>query len=295
MEIIPAPPTDQIKPVDNIRTCTFFIVRELLDQGRLKNALDDLIRHHWRKLGGRLVSRPRDKRLEYQVPDKFDDHHVLFNWSSATYGHSIDKVPAVVCSPPQDRGVLLLPPVEEVDSRFRPAEWPLHRRDEPPDAPLLYVHLSLFEDATIICISAPHALGDQMGLGNMMRAWLGLVDGKTPPPMVGYRGDLMPGADRPYADWPRHEVCRKGKQRILGMVEYFLVLIIVILDLAVNPREKRHVMFIPLPLIRSLRERYSKTLAEKHSDFTRISDGDVVTAIAFKVRLTNAPPNVYHS
>jgi hypothetical protein len=81
MEVVPVLPTDQPKPPDNIRTRTFFIVDEQLDEDILRNALDRMIRDHWRKLGARLFKQPQDGVLEWHLPKTFDEKYVLFRWS----------------------------------------------------------------------------------------------------------------------------------------------------------------------------------------------------------------------
>lgn len=282
MDVIPVPLGDQLKPQQNIRTRTFFIVQECLDEDVLRTSLDRLIRDHWRKLGGRLVTR-KDGLLEYHVPNQFDERHALFQWSSQEYGYSIDKVASEIRAPATDKGPQMLPSMNVVDSWFRPPEWPYHCSDEQPNSPFLYVHLSLFSDATVICMGIPHPVADQMGVSNIMSAWLDLVEGKEPPPFVGYEEDILPGSDRAYEDYPKSETFRKGRQRIFRRGEYFFVVLPFIPDLVINSKEDTCILFLPLPLIQSLRERYSKTLTGKHADFSRISDGDVISSIMVKV------------
>ncbi|KAG6028240.1 hypothetical protein E4U41_000726 [Claviceps citrina] len=282
MEVIPCAAIDQLKPVDNIRTRTFFIVDECLDENALRTSLDRLIRHHWRKLGGRLVTRPKDGLLEYHIPKTFGPDDILFHWSAQEYDHSIDKIASAIRSPPLDKGPQLLPPLDMIDSWFRPSDWPFDRREEPPDSPLLYLHLSLFTDATVLATSAPHTLADQMGLANILKACMGLVQGREPPPFVGYEGDVLPGSGKTCTDYPRSELFRKGRQRLRKPGEYPFVLLPLLPDLIFH-REKHALLFLPLQLIRSLREKWSRSLAEKHSDFSRLSDGDVITAIVVKL------------
>jgi hypothetical protein len=282
MEVISIPLTDQQKPVSNIRTRTFFILDDRLDEDILKNALDRLIRDHWRKLGARLVTRPKDKLLEYHLPQTFGEKYVLFKWSSEEYDHSIDKVVPLLKTPPPEKGVALLPPVDSIDSLLRPADWPFEQKDEPPNAPLLYIHLSLFTDATAIAISCPHAVADQFGMANIVKAWLGLTRGEAPPSMVGYNEDVLANG-KSYADYPKEKVFRKGRIRVRRHMEYFFVVLGFIPELVVNRKESSHTVFFPLPLVQSLRERHSKMLAEKYGVDPGISNGDILTGILTKV------------
>jgi hypothetical protein len=187
MDVIPVPLTDQPNPINILRTRTFFISGSVLDNESLRNALDQLIRNHWRKLGARLVSSSGGKSLEYHLPHKFEKDHVLFNWSSETKDQSIRNVVdlSTVLSPGPN--VAFLPSMDAIEKLLRPADWPYDRKVEPADAPLLYIHLTNFNDATAVAMNCPHTLADQFGVANIVKAWLGICEGKIPPPMVGYR------------------------------------------------------------------------------------------------------------
>ncbi|KAG5918834.1 hypothetical protein E4U42_006722 [Claviceps africana] len=282
MDVIPCTFADLGISMTNIRTRTFFIVKECLDEDALRTSLDCLIRNHWRKLGGRLVAR-KDGHLEYHIPKTFDQDYALFNWSAQEHHQSIEKVASAIRSPPLDKGPQFLPSLSIIDSWFRPADWPYDRRDGPPDAPMLYVHVSLFDDATVITIGHPHSLADQMGLANIIKAWMGLIEGKEPPAFVGYEGnDLLPGSDKTYKDYPKSEIFRKGQQRIYRTGERPLVLLPLLPDLLLR-KEESHLLFLPLQLVGALRDKWSASLAEEHDDFTRISDGDVIVALLSKL------------
>lgn len=285
MEVIPASPNDQQKPISNIRTRTFFILEDRLDESILKTALDRLIRDHWRKLGARLVARAKDGLLEYHLPQTFDEDYILFEWSSTDFGHSIDKCPELSffnLPPPAEDGITLLPAIENVDKVVRPSTWPYERKDEPPNAPLLYVHLSLFTDATVIALSFPHALCDQYGVGNIMRAWLGITKGIDPPAMVGQNEDVLSGG-KPYNDYPKEEICRKGYVRVRRTLEYPLVIMGFLTDLILHRSEAPHIVYFPRPFLQSLRDRYSKELTEKYGADPGLGSGDIILAILTKV------------
>lgn len=282
MDIISIPLTDQLKPIPDLRTRTFFILNDRLDEEKLKNALDTLVRHHWRKLGARLVTRPKDGLLEYHLPSKFEEKYILFNWSSQEYDHSIDKVPSFPKATPPENGLALLPHLQSVESWLRPADWPLNRITEPPNVPLLYVHISLFADATSVGVSCPHVVVDQFGLANIIRAWLGLVKGDAPPPMIGFEDDIF-GDEKPYADYTKNEVVRKGKMRVRRRMEYPFILMGFIPELIMHSKEDSYTLFLPLSLVQSLRERHSKTLTEKYGADPGITNGDIISAILLKV------------
>ncbi|TAQ86634.1 hypothetical protein B7494_g5046 [Chlorociboria aeruginascens] len=281
MEVIPIPLNDQLKPIENIRTRTYFILDRCLDEGILKNALESLIREHWRKLGARVIRRPKDGVLEYHLPKTFDEKYALFNWSSQEYDHSIDKVPSFPKATPCEEGVTLLPPLDSVESWFKPSTWPFERKDDPPNSPLLYVHISLFADTTVIGINVPHMLVDQFGMGNILKAWSRLISGQGPPPMIGGDSDIFADV-KLHADYPKKEVARKGRMRVRGRMEYPFVILGYIPEFILHPKEVNHTLFLPLPLVESLREKFKRELVQKYGAEPGISNGDVITAIIFK-------------
>ncbi|CEJ89393.1 hypothetical protein VHEMI05237 [[Torrubiella] hemipterigena] len=179
-----------------------------------------------------------------------------------------------------------MPSIAEVDSWFKPADWPFHRTDDSADSPIIYAHLSLFTDATVICTSIPHATCDQMGLSQIVNAWLGLAEGIQPKPLTPSDQDVLPGKSRSYS---KAEISRKGRQRVMGKGEYALVVMPFIPDLVLNSKEEPCTLFFPHELVKSLRKRHSEALREKHGNLPRISDGDILAAVLLKFcRLTKS-------
>ncbi|KFY92834.1 hypothetical protein V498_04711 [Pseudogymnoascus sp. VKM F-4517 (FW-2822)] len=281
MDIIPVPLTDQPKPVPSIRTRTFFVLNDQLDEEILRNSLDTLIRNHWQKLGARFTTRRDDGWIEYHLPLTFDDNYALFNWTSKQYDHSIDKIPSFPRPPAPEKGIVLLPHLRTIEEWFRPADWPIECERDELDKPLIYAQVSLFADATVIAISVPHVLGDQLGLANIIKAWLGIIGGVTPPPMVGIKDDIFANM-KDYADYPPQDVKRKGRAVVRTWWEYPLVILGLIPELIRDRVEDSYTLFIPVPLVESLRERYGKELAGKYGENPSITNGDVVSAILLK-------------
>ena len=281
MEVIPVLPTDQLKPVDSIRTRTFFIVDAQLDESILRTALDRLIRDHWRNLGARLLRRPHDGVLEWHLPKTFDEKYVLFRWSSKQYDHSIDKTGLPKTTPP-GQGVVLLPSPENFDKWFRPADWPYFTQDE-PDAPLLLVHISAFtNDTAVVAISCPHTAADQYGVSNIMKAWLGLAKGVVPPPMLGFNEDVIPKGKN-YNEYPNQEIVRKGRMRVRRTGEFPLIILAAIPEMVLHSEETGHSLFVPVPVVEAMKERYTKALKDKYGTDPGLTNGDVLTGILTKV------------
>jgi hypothetical protein len=283
MEVIQVPPADRLKPVDILRSRTFFILNDCLDEELLKTALDRLIREHWRKLGARLVT-GKDGLLEYHLPRTFDPKYTLFSWSSQSYGRSIENAASLPRATAPAKGATLHPPLSSMEGWLAPSTWPVNRKDEAPDAPLLYIHLSKFNDATIVGINCPHVVGDQFGLANIVRAWLGQTRGEAPPPMIGAHEDVL-ASGKAYADYRKEEVRRKGKIKVRRRFEYPFVIMGFIPELVMHKKEVGYTVFLPLPLLESLRERHGKTIEKTYGSNPGISTGDIITGILCKVSL----------
>ncbi|KFX93509.1 hypothetical protein V490_04807 [Pseudogymnoascus sp. VKM F-3557] len=292
MDIIPIPLIDQQKPIASIRTRTYFVLNDLLDEEILRKSLDTLIREHWQKLGARFKARRKDGRLEYHLPPTFDDNYELFNWTSKQYDHSIEKVPSFPRPTAPEKGIALLPHIHTVEEWFKPADWPLECERDELDRPLIYAQVSLFVDATVIALSLPHVFSDQLGLANIIKAWIGIIGGVTPPPMVGFKDDVF-ATMKDYADYPPQDVRRKGRMAVRKWGEYPLVILGFLPELIRDRAEDAYTVFLPAPLVESLRERHGKELAEKYGENIDITNGDIVSGILLKfTRMGYASPKM---
>lgn len=294
VETIPVSLTDQHRPIPNIRTRTFFIVKARLDAGALKKGLDTLIREHYRKLGGRLVLNNATDMWEYRVPSTFPpaEQYELFLWSTESKAQSIDAAaPDLMKTPPVETsegggGIAFLPPVTDYDAEFRPSSWPYDFDEGPKDSPILFFHLTLYEDATVIAISLPHVVGDQLGTASIMRAWMTVMAGQAPPALL--EEDPMPQG-REFSSLTKDEARKKGKMRVRRTGEYPLVILGFIPDLVFNKEEAHHIMFLPMTTVKSLRARITKALQANGGD-PGISDNDVITAVLAKLSRAHKGP-----
>ncbi|KAH7240766.1 Aldehyde/histidinol dehydrogenase [Fusarium redolens] len=284
--IIPVSWSDQPNPIPNLRTRTFFITDHPLDEQILKNGLDKLIRNHWRKLGARLSPSHGDTRLEYHLPHVFPDNYELFKWSSVSAGYSYGETYELSKILHPGDGINVLPAIERIDARVRPHDWPFERKDEPPDSPLLYVHLTRFSDGAVLAMSVPHVFADQGGLANIVKAWLAVIEGKTPPEMMGYKDDVL-GSEK-LSNLEADPGERIGRMRIRSMKDQALVTGRIALDLVRDRKEESRTVFLPMQVVKNLREKVRERLDGKHIFASEISNGDIITAIFTKLVRINS-------
>ncbi|KAF5717855.1 hypothetical protein FMUND_5525 [Fusarium mundagurra] len=281
MEVIPVSWSDQPNPIPNLRTRTFFITDHPLDEQILKNGLDELIRNHWRKLGARIFPSRGDTRLEYHLPHVFPDDYELFKWSSVSAGYSYGETYEMSKILHPGDGVAFLPNMETIDARLRPQDWPYERKDEPPNSPLLYVHLTTFSDGAALAMSVPHVFADQGGLANIVKAWLAVIEGKVPPEMTGYKDDVLAGEKLSNAEVKQNE--RIGRMRIRSKKDQALVVGRIALDLIKDRKEDSRLVFLPIQVVQNLRDKARERLDGKHALASEISNGDIITAIFTKL------------
>ncbi|KAI1045059.1 hypothetical protein LB505_009368 [Fusarium chuoi] len=285
MEIIPVSWSDQPNPIPNLRTRTFFITDHPLDEQVLKTGLDKLIRNHWRKLGARIFPSRGDTRLEYHLPHVFPDDYELFKWSSVSAGYSYGETHELSKILHPGDGVAFLPDMETIDARLRPKDWPYERKDEPPNSPLLYVHLTKFSDGAALAMSVPHVFADQGGLANIIKAWLTVIEGKTPPEMIGYKDDVL-GSEK-LSNIEAGLGDRIGRMRIRSIKDQAMVIGRIALDLWKDKKEESRLVFLPIQVVQNLRDNVRGRLDGKHDLAGEISNGDIITAIFTKLARIN--------
>ncbi|KAL6912509.1 hypothetical protein FSST1_010269 [Fusarium sambucinum] len=280
MEKIPVSWSDQPNPIPNLRTRTFFITDHPLDEEVLKDGLESLIKNHWQKLGAGLVLSEK-QGLEYHLPHVFSDGYEIFRWSSVSAGYSYGETHEMSKIVHPGDSITFLPAMDRIDKLARPQDWPFESKDDPPNSPLLFIHLTKFSDGAILAISVPLVLADQGGVANIVKAWLSVIDGKTPPEMVGLKEDVL-GSER-LSNVKVEQKDRIGRMRIRSKKDQALVVGRILLDMAKEKKEKSHVIFLPLRVVSNLREKVKKSLEGKHIPADEISNGDIITAIFTKL------------
>lgn len=281
--LIPLEPKDQWKPVANIRSLLFLVVRQQLDQNVMQDALDRLIRNHLPILGARLERQGRKKMLVYRLPDPFPDQYDLFRWSAESLSSSLDTARLLPAKMPADGGerVFMGPAsVREMEAQWIPTDWPVERNHEKPGTPLLLVHITSYTDATIVALNLPHAVADQMGYGSLIRAWMDLADGREPAPFVEPQTGRFDGQ----TSISSQELRRKGCFRIMGRLEKLVLMANLISQLAKEPKEEHRTVFIPESVVDELRCRLDKAIKAEYGDVSTITNGDVIASILAKVR-----------
>lgn len=278
--IIPLSAKDQWRPIHNIRTLVFIVVRDVLDDELMRTSLDKLIRNHIPILGARVKSSGADGLLQYHLITPFPENHELFSWSTSNIDSTLEEANLVPERNPQ-RGITILQDVTVMEKRWIPSDWPVRRDQDKPDTPLLLVHLTHYKDATIISLNLLHCVSDQMGFGSLINSWIDIMKGKEPQPFI----ELPEGGLDGDKDITFKELHKKYEYRLRTKRERAEVLIGIVPELVARPKETRCTIFLPVGIVNGLRDKWRKELKAKHgSDAANITNGDVLVGIVAKVR-----------
>ncbi|KAF5530828.1 succinate-semialdehyde dehydrogenase [Fusarium mexicanum] len=208
-----------------------------------------------------------------------------FKWSSVSAGYSYGETYELSKILHPGDCVAFLPNMETIDARLRPKDWPYERKDEPPDSPLLYVHLTKFSDGAALAMSVPHVFADQGGLANIVKAWLTVIEGKIPPEMTGYKCDVLGGEKLSNVEVKQIE--RIGRMRIRSKKDQALVIGRIALDLLKDKKEESRLVFLPKQVVQNLRDKARERLDGKHALASEINNSGIVTAIFTKLARIN--------
>jgi hypothetical protein len=157
------------------------------------------------------------------------------------------------------------------------------------DVPQLSIHITSFNDATLVALSWPHTLMDVMGQQALMHGWSLVLAGRESevPPMLGARDDAICAA----ADVPvEKEEFRLGQKQLKGwaMLNFGLRFA---WDLLWNRVVETRTVFLPKRVVAELRRKAEDGLTVKDAGEEKpfISEGDVLTAWATRAVASSLP------
>ncbi|KAL0932131.1 BCL5p [Colletotrichum truncatum] len=290
--------TDDIYPLhmlDDTKTLRGIVVTwtlrfdDVLDPEKLHKSLIRLLEiGDWRKIGGRLRMK-EDGGLEIHVPQAFTTERPALSYShehiySNIADHSVGKtLPKATDGPSIQSG-------PQCFRSFAAREGAPAALDDFifSDIPQLSLHITSFNDATLIGLSWPHTLMDVMGQQALLQGWSLVLAGRASdvPQVLGAREDVICAAQS------GHEEKEEFKLRDKVMGGWGLVTFGVrfALDMMRNPAVETRTIFLPQRAIKKLRQEAESDLAHSDSDKPPfVSDGDILTAWATRAVASSLP------
>ncbi|KAE8141774.1 hypothetical protein BDV38DRAFT_295617 [Aspergillus pseudotamarii] len=295
-------PTDRIVPLrywDDLHylrsLCHDFTFRfdDVLDASKLEAALDRLMETgNWGQLGARLRLNDSGK-LEYHIPAEYDKStRPAFGFTTAEYGIGINEHPLGARLPKtgQDQSVLspscaeFAPLVRHPDSPRELADWIYS------DRPQLHVHVTIFQDATLLTVSYLHTLFDAVARTNFFKAWIAVLEGREGevPPFVPFDQDPLCDLGK---DVPRESYTHFG--RLVAGLSLVLFGLRYLFELFWFRKEEEHPIRVPGHCVERMRETAQQELAaatEEGAKVPFLSEPDVVSAWWVKTMVTALNP-----
>jgi hypothetical protein len=158
----------------------------------------------------------------------------------------------------------------------------------------LSLHITAFEDATLVALSYPHTMMDAMGQGDLLRAWSLVLAGRESdvPPLLGAREDVLyrAGAE-PDVGQPREEFVLESKAATtFGMIKFGLRMM---WDIFWERKLPCQTIFLPRRTVEHMRARALQELEESAPEGAErpwVSEGDVLLGFfAHKSALIQPP------
>lgn len=278
-KVIPLSAKDQWRPINNIRSLAFIVVRDILDVVFMKESLDKLITEHIPLLSSRIKPSGKDGWLQYHLVSPLPDDYETFGWSVSNVGSTIGETKLIPTQNSQKR-ITILPDVTVLESCWIPADWPILRNQDKPETPLLLVHLTYYTDATIVAVSLPHCVSDQLGLGSVISSWTDVMKGKRPLPYINLPEGSLDG-DKTIS---KKELHKKYKFRLKTKTDQAGVLMGLIPELVAHSKETRCTLYFPMEVISEIRSRWQKEIQAKFgTEAANITNGDAISGIVVKV------------
>ncbi|KAF2827612.1 hypothetical protein CC86DRAFT_455222 [Ophiobolus disseminans] len=294
----------------------------VLDADKLHAALWKLLeRPGWRKLGARLRKNTLG-RLEYHIPARYTKDRPPVNFSYTTEALKISEHP-VGARLPRPTGKLevfgeagnfrILTPEQSNTTLLE--HWTLS------DRPALGLHISTFEDATLVTIVWLHTVMDALALRELLRAWQAVLDGREEhvPDYIGYDSnplaELVEPHDTKITKQIEQERNKKSElqqseeyivaPKLLSHISFARFIFRYIWELIWYPAEEGRMLFIPSSYFSRIKSSAFADLASlpkeeitynnstsKPTPF--LSDGDILTAWTMRL-LASTNPQIANS
>ncbi|KAL4914773.1 hypothetical protein BDW62DRAFT_219853 [Aspergillus aurantiobrunneus] len=290
-------PTDTIIPLnaaddtDVLRSvCVVLSYRfdDVLDPEKLKCSFEKLLdRPGWRKIGGRLRLNGNGK-LEYHVPEHFDEKRPIVTFSHVSHDASILEHPLASKLPRATERPSVVGNPNDFDELTCSPDAPktLHGYLT-RDIPQLCLHVVSFTDSTLISISLPHTLTDGTGGAQIYRCWALVLQSRDDeiPPFHGYDGDPLATfgetSSQPYMHAPK----------LLTGWKKWLFVLYQAYD-GWRYRTSSRIVCVPGPYLAAQRKKAIEEIrAETGDDKAFVSDNDVLAAWFTRLSVGLFPKN----
>ncbi|TLD33371.1 hypothetical protein PspLS_01184 [Pyricularia sp. CBS 133598] len=251
---------DRAGAISNMMGWTMLRFDQVLDPVMLRETLVSVINTgDWRKLGGRF-RRNSKGHLEIHVPKEFTEQRPALGFSHAVH----------TCRVQDHELGRQLPTYEPEEICLAPSPTTFHEFAQPEgvpqtlndylcsDLPQLWLHIVSFEDATLTCLTWPHATMDGAGLSELLMAWAYTLAGlpKEVPPCLSLKYDLL---DDLVSDAPDRIVIKDERYFNADKVVSFAImrimwLVMLVLRVFLAPKKECRNIWVPKRVMDKIRQ-----------------------------------------
>ncbi|KZV91680.1 hypothetical protein EXIGLDRAFT_90943 [Exidia glandulosa HHB12029] len=262
-----------------------FVFDARLDAEKLRRALFQAIETKLPRAGARLVK--RSGSYEFHVPRRFDASTPPAGFTHTHHDAPYDRTLPIPIPP----HVASEPCVFNRDERkarlFRSPETPggLSLEDYlKPGRPMLHVHVTTYEDATLLGIEANHTLFDAFGLRDLLLVWTAALRNDTSipfsPPDIQPFEELKATVAIPTPKKGEHPMRLIYSSETLGFWGTFLVIWGFIWMAIWDPKESTRMVYVPRAWLEEQKEACMDALEERGKEW--VSSSDVLQAWLYK-------------
>ncbi|KAL4926777.1 uncharacterized protein BDV17DRAFT_141202 [Aspergillus undulatus] len=294
-DVYPVHLLDSSKTLRNIVVTWTLRFDDVLDADKLHVSLARLLEiGDWRKIGGRLRLKDNGE-LEIHSPRPFTAERPAIFYTHRAIEMDIKDHPLAKNLPKATEN----PSIHPGPDAFR--EFAA-REDAPAtldgfiyhDTPMLSLHVTSFNNATLVGLSWPHTLMDVMGQQALLRSWSLVLAGRESevPPLLGARDDTICAIADASAEEEKSEEFILGKKQLKGYAMLVFGLRFV-WDMLWNWTIDSRTICLPKRAVAELRRHAQDGLADpdqgSEGQKPFISEGDILTAWASRAVAASLP------
>lgn len=231
------------------------------------------------------MSQKHNSRLEIHVPPAHSAERPAIRYSHVTLDLDIEEDPLANQLPKQTGS---FPVVSEGFYSFVPfsasSDQPMSlKRYLTTDEPLVSLHVTSFNDATLVSITFPHVLGDVTATAALVKAWSSVALGQQDqvPPILGATNDVLESirASSNGKDARQPFVLQHMQLRGLSLLVFTIRHL---WDMLLTPRVYGRFIFLPAKFIQQLRREAEDEVEIRRqrgdTDPSFVSDNDLISA-----------------
>jgi hypothetical protein len=186
------------------------------------------------------------------------------------------------------------PSLYRMEPEFRPFDsrpnFPIFEEMTKHDIPPISVHMTSFNDATILALSWPHQLMDAMGGKALLAGWSSVLAGREEevPEVVGAREDIL---NHPEITAKAEEEFILDNNRISGL-GYFMFQLRFFWDYLWSGAREKRCIYLPKESFQKMKDEVKAEIAANatdREDTPWVSENDILTAWAARAFASSEP------